>query len=49
MKGGARVGAGRKPIENKKVQISLSVTKEQKDDKVFIQKLKDFVLNHDKN
>lgn len=40
MKGGKRLGAGRKAIKNKKVQIYFSVTQEQKNDKDFINFIK---------
>lgn len=40
MKGGKRLGAGRKPIESKKVQMHFSVAKEQKNDKDFINFIK---------
>jgi hypothetical protein len=45
MKGGARAGAGRKPVENKKVQIFFSVTKEQKENKELILKIKNLINN----
>jgi hypothetical protein len=43
MKGGARKGAGRKPVKNKKVQIFFSVTKEQKENLELIQKIKELI------
>ena len=46
MKGGKRLGAGRKPIENKKVQIYFSVSLEQKNDKDFINFIKVYVHNN---
>jgi hypothetical protein len=45
MQGGKRLGAGRKPIENKKVQIYFSVTLKQKNDKSF----KDFIKKQIEN
>ena len=46
MKGGKRLNAGRKPIENKKVQIYFSVSLEQKNDKDFINFIKKQIENY---
>jgi hypothetical protein len=46
MKGGKREGAGRKPKENKKVQIFFSVAPELKNNKDFIIFIKKQIENY---